>query len=397
MDDVETHADLNTRFWQLVHGDGNNPVYPSHVQRMLLENIDTTTENSTIDIDTRRGVEGYTPLTMAIKAGNIGVVRVLLAHGADCNLSSRNLSAAGICPVMLYRNADVFFETPLSCAIFQVINGPEMMRLLFSAGASATAVEEDGTTFLHLIFNGGPGDEFESVTDQIEKMCILLANIPPMELPRLLSSQRGCFDETPLTEAIEMGGEDNVREIIVLMLIDAGSDLELVGQGQHSCHTPMSSCVMRRERLGSSIVQAMLNHGARTETPSGTGKGTALHQAVQHRSGWAIELLLAAGADPHARNRRGESPLWTCTRRYPELLPIFAAAEAVRDAKRLALTMGQHHRLGAGSRLLQLPESALFRSIIEAAFPPFTAPCEWCAVCPGRIHLLVNCPTQNHQ
>jgi ankyrin repeat protein len=350
---METQAEVNTRFWRLVHGDSGRPehVDAARVREILVENLRRVrvpgSRTAQIDIDVL-GDNDTTPLTVAIEASNIAVVRVLLDYGADCNRLGHSWQDA----------------TPLHCAMWQGLNGLEMMQLLINRGASTTVIESDGTTILHLASHVNIAENWKA------RIQLLLANIPHMELPRLLSTCNG-DGMTPLMMAIESsddGDEDN--GVLTQMLMNAAdSDLEMTCPKRW---TAMAFCIHLRDPLGGGplILRELLRHGANVETRFGLYNNTALHEAIEYDRGWAIEILLDAGADRDALNRDGyNADEWAVNN--PEIMDMFAAFDAKMELHRqmcVAFASGHHARLGAGSLVALLTPDNL-RGIIERGRP----------------------------
>ena len=83
------------------------------------------------------------------------------------------------------------------------------------------------------------------------------------------------------------------------------------------------------------ILRLLLAYGA-DPAQRGVNDHTALHMAVAQRNGPAVEVLLAAGADPHARTRIDafETPReMASAANLPELVALLAAAETARTVR----------------------------------------------------------------
>jgi Ankyrin repeat len=352
---METQAEANTRFWRLVNGDSGLPVTANRVRHMLLENRHSFT-GPTININAPGGSYRETPIIVAIQEGNLPIIEVLLEFGAECNPVHPHWQG-GVPPM-----GETEFIFPLHCAMYADDNGIEMMRLLINSGASTTAIEPRGMTCLHI------AGLFHHATDPQERLQLLLDNIPSLQLPQLLSSQREDVLQTPLMDAIEHPMIPGLPGVLALMLIDvAGSDLEL-----HNDYgfTPMMLCIHTLHVVdGPVVLGELLRHGANTDTQIVPSRwswaqdigNTALHEAVNLRRGWAIEMLLDAGADQNVVNNNGYTPRQLTN--IPRIVAIFTAFE-LRRAKCVAFAMGHHNRLGTGSLSKELSHDTL-RVILE--------------------------------
>jgi ankyrin repeat protein len=314
---METQEEVNTRFWRLVDGHDYRPdlVDADQVRQVLAENLERSTIPGSlaarIDVDVRGGVHNKTPLTTAIEASNLAVVTVLLKYGADCNRIGHGPYNAA---------------TPLHCAIRQGLHGLEMMQLLLDRGASTTAVEPDGTTCLHIVSCGVRANDWKA------RIQCLLLNIPRLKLPRLLST-RNKYGMTPLMIAIENSDNNQDYGDLAKVLINAGdSDLEIRCNG---ARTAMAYCIRLRSPLGAGprVLRELLQHGANTETRFGPHNNTALHEAVEYNCGWAVEILLDAGADRDGVSGQGFT-IEEIEVVHPEIMAIFTAFDVKRELHR---------------------------------------------------------------
>jgi ankyrin repeat protein len=96
-----------------------------------------------------RSFDGWTPLHLAGFFGQLGVARVLLAHGAPLDARSENAQA----------------NEPLHAALAGARN-PALVRLLVERGASVTARAEGGWTPLHLAASRGDRELVELFLDR---------------------------------------------------------------------------------------------------------------------------------------------------------------------------------------------------------------------------------------
>src|SRR5262249_61368261 len=121
----------------------------------------------------------------------------------------------------------------------------------------------------------------------------------------------------------------------LVMLLDQGASAASIGAGRWVLHPELATILARAgarvDRSGSwigltctgnqgrkddpDLVVALLRHGARVDDKRFTGQGSdggrarALHYAAKAGFVKTIEVLLAHGADPNARDANGLIPL----------------------------------------------------------------------------------------
>jgi truncated hemoglobin YjbI/ankyrin repeat protein len=168
---------------------------------------------------------------------------------------------------------------------------------------------------------------------QVEALRVLLLRISQADAP-LLGGTRAV--QTAVTrESVAM----------LVMLLDQGASAASVGAGRWVLHPELAPILARAgaavDRTGSWIglactgnqgrkddpdyVTALLRHGARVDDKRLTGQGndggraTALHYAAKAGFVKTIEVLLAHGADPNARDDNGFIPLDWVERAAPSV------------------------------------------------------------------------------
>ena len=102
----------------------------------------------------------------------------------------------------------------------------------------------------------------------------------------------------------------------------SGAPAAARGRGETALHL-----AARRGRLAE--IKGLLAAGADPNARNGAAKETPLHFAAKRGRASALKALLAAGADPNARDRRGEAPLhWAAGEGHSPLVAVLLAAGA---------------------------------------------------------------------
>lgn len=167
----------------------------------------------------------------------------------------------------------------------------ETVRTLLEAGADANApADVSRRTPLHYTFCRRFG-ESRSVTDSdvLAVVELLLAHGADV-------NARAAGNWTPLSIAVQTGGPKSVKA-----LLDNGADLEA-----WEYHSPLHLAAWRTDSQAVDVVKALLDSGADVNARAGYDGDTPLHRALQASS--VVEVLLTAGADPHALDRHGLTP-----------------------------------------------------------------------------------------
>jgi hemoglobin len=110
---------------------------------------------------------------------------------------------------------------------------------------------------------------------------------------------------------------------MVEFLLAAGADPSAQDSGSH---TPLYSLANECAR-GAEIVPILIRAGAHVDACDGVQRTTALHMAARRGNMAVARALLVAGADPHARDRKGNTPAQRALNcRNPELAELLAKA-----------------------------------------------------------------------
>jgi len=147
------------------------------------------------------------------------------------------------------------------------------------------------------------------------------------------------------------------RISVVRLLLDHGADTSAKNRFGW---TPLFCSAMRGNE---EMVILLLEHGADIAAKSNSG-WTPLHGASHWGCGEVVRLLLHRGADTLPKDNYGRAPLDLATARAHPKIVAMLKAEEVRRGKCVAFAMGQHERLGAGSRVRGLEEGVV-RMVLE--------------------------------
>ena len=318
--------------------DGNDPHDPRlRVAQILID------YGADVDAVGGRGnTVGATPLDAAAWAGNVGMVRLLLANGADPDKGGpdgadynpvstavshgrvdvfRLLAAAGARygiqhtirmglldetralldadPSLLHRTrrADPRWpggELPLVLAA----RHPAIFHLLLERGADVRAMDARGYTPLmaaravgsdwavqELLSRGAPDDVFGAITNRdAAQLSTLLRDDPSAANP----VGEG---PAPLTWAARYGDRESIR-----LLLEYGADPNIWQDVSHFTSTPLDVAIMYQ---GDDVVRLLLEHGADPEFAGDGEQSKTLSVGIRNGSLQTMRMLLDAGADPN--------------------------------------------------------------------------------------------------
>ncbi|KAL8727753.1 MAG: hypothetical protein Q9181_005598 [Wetmoreana brouardii] len=228
------------------------------------------------------------PMLSAVLNGNLAIIKILLAHGADINSCARhdnieylfNHSHYKSCWSLWAEDWDIIIQTtdtPLQAALR--LGYIELVRFLLAAGAS-----------VHMAQNGDSVLQIATQNASIELIELLLSFGAPINTPA-----RPLFGRTPVQAAAEKG-----NQAVLKALLEATSDLlgflsinegpSLVGG-----RTALQSAAVNGHV---EMVEFLLVLGANVNGPVADRYGlTTLQAAAQSRNTVVARLVLAAGAD----------------------------------------------------------------------------------------------------
>ena len=281
-----------------------------HLIQLLLER--------SADVNARRN-DHQTPLHAASYFGNVGIVRLLLDHGADPEANAdgdmgdkplhkvssgeyrSQEDGVRVAQLLLEHGADVNTRrddhwTPLHAASY--FGNVEIVRLLLDHGADPEASAEGsmGDKPLHKVSVG----EYRSQEDGVRVAQLLL------ERGADVNTRRNDH-QTPLHAASYFGNVEIVR-----LLLEHGADSEANAEGDYGAKPLHSlSCgKFESQEDGVRVAELLLEHGADVNARR-NDHHTPLHVASYLGNVEIVRLLLAHGADPgaNAEGDMGEKPL----------------------------------------------------------------------------------------
>jgi ankyrin repeat protein len=265
------------------------------------------------------------PLAEAAFAGDITILKLLLANGADPNTNSmfdrrvtaRTTQSGGpggpggrgvfmgggaggsfskFTPLFLavnQRHADAAREL-LRCKANPNTSGPDGNPLLYEALSDAPT--------LKVLLDGGadPNARTSEGTPMLQQ-AVWEKNQPAVELLLAHHAEVNCTDQissvSPLQSAASLG-----LKPIAELLLKAGAAVNAKG---NNGETPLYAAVRTHQ---SELTELLLANKADPNVKNNNG-WTPLHQAVGDNQPELVKLLLANKADPNERDKVGQTPL----------------------------------------------------------------------------------------
>lgn len=241
--------------------------------------------------------ERQNQLFQAAKAGDLRLIRELLADGADVNQRDDegqmllNVAVLGTGPnqtdIMLELIAlgadvnakDSFGQTAVHKAVSDMLS-TSSLEALISAGSNVNLWDNAFNTPLHW-----------ATACSKEAVVMLLENGAIVDV-------RNSMGSTPLHEAAFYGEAESVAALIA-----AGADIDARNMwGEAPLH--------RAAGWGNlATVQTLIDSGGNIHAVHGSTRATPLHEAATHGKTAIALALINAGADVEARTKQGQTPL----------------------------------------------------------------------------------------
>jgi ankyrin repeat protein len=259
-----------------------------------------------------RDVDKDTPLHLAILRNRLELSEILLEHGADARAENNNgqtplhiLSESdnikdggdifNLVPLLLKHGAamnsrDKYGNTPLHLAIIR--NRLELTEILLEHGADAGAENNNGQTPLHIL----PESDITDWGNILNLVLLLLKR--GAEVNSL--NKKG---KTPLHGAIQHS-RFKLAEILLEHGADAGAENN---NGQTPLHILSESDINDGDDILNPVL-LLLKHGVAVNDRNKDHE-TALHLAIRGNRFKLAGILLEHGADAHAENKNGQTPL----------------------------------------------------------------------------------------
>ena len=265
------------------------------------------------DIETKND-KGRSPLHLAIRSGELTIVKMLVEAGADVRATDADRETClilaaydGHTDIVRYLvslpEVDLNQQGSNNFTALQVAvkrKHADMVQVLIDAGADIDTKDDVGCSPLHLASRSG---ELTTV-----KMLVKAG-----------ADVRATDDRryTCLIFAAYLGLTDTVRYLVSLPEVD-------LNHQQINNHTALNAAVYKKH---ADVVQVLIDAGADIETKSDQGL-SPLHLASRSGELTTVKMLVEAGADVRARNTKGDTCLllaayygYTDTVRYLVSLP----------------------------------------------------------------------------
>lgn len=229
------------------------------------------------DLMARTRVTAETPLHFAALAGHVDMARILLGHGADIGARSLPANATPLHYAALFGHLKMIEYLIANGADPDVRDAKGMAPFQYASRRNRTPVMD-----LLLRLGASPDNIFEAINaDDVGRVITLLHQGTDVNEPDLFG--------TPLHRAASSG-----HVAIMVILIDAGADLESIGEPD-SAH-PLHAAALASEAEAETL---LIDRGASVDARDAAGR-TPLMIAASFGNVEAAKVLLANGADPRA-------------------------------------------------------------------------------------------------
>lgn len=215
-------------------------------------------------VDPPKGVAAPTVLNAAVSAGDVDLVKALIARGADVN------------------RAEQYGTTALALAASE--SSPEMVRVLLAAGADPNWRSQYGSTAA------------DSALKSIETL-------------QILADHGALFDEKSNSTLLSAAHQGNADVVAWLLAHGARVDVR-----RNYGETPLTYAI---EEGHDDVARLLIGAGASPSFASRSDGQTPLTAAAQKGNAKLVRLLVEKGGDLDETNRDGESARALINRRKP--------------------------------------------------------------------------------
>jgi ankyrin repeat protein len=311
-----------------------------------------------------RNAQGESPLMAAAAAGNLEMVKALVAAGAEINLPvSTGLShtnalarSVGSIKVLMYlieRGGTVKGDGKVEPLIIEAARAGSAMaaRYLLIRGADPNEAGAGGWTALMTAVTCCQNDRGN------------------LEMVRLLLEWKSVVDRADDQGVTPLMRTTDPR--IATLLIDKGADVHaLDARGNNALNAAVGSASMKEAEIVA-VARILLASGADPNLP-GADRRTPLVTAIWQGHGSVVNLLLDNGADIDGRDPAGITPLMVAAQSHQEpMLRLLVARKAdVNAADRFGATPLMHLVEGLTCASLEESVRPQIELLLEAGADP---------------------------
>ena len=297
-----------------------------------------------VDVSTKDGKFGVTPLSWAVLGRQIDAVELLVLKGADVNAGNRD------------------GNTPLHTAAF--LGEYEIAQLLVKNGADVNVRNEDGDAPMNSLEADWETTKaiaawlnIEVDRARVERGRAKLAGLLRQHGARAANAHRDA-----ICIAARTGNIEEIETYFTAESVDPDAADRKFGV------TPLCWAALGGH---TGVVEFLIQRRASVDARNRDG-ATALHGAAFLGRAKAAELLLENGADPDARNHRGETPMnglktdWETTQFLAGLLGVEIDRQSVEHGRDQVEALLRRHGAGSANRISDELYGAAITGNIEA-------------------------------